>query len=183
VADDNHFGDAVERYRDYLRRFIRIHMDRRMVSRVDPSDVIQQASLELVRQASTVDGSQPNASRVLLRRKALQVLVDFFRKYVLAQKRTACSEIPLHSSHGSEIADLKDGLPLERLAKRELVDEMMTAMARMDGADQEILRLRHLEGLSNATTAELLGISPNAARKRYGRAILHMRDTLRVKSD
>ena len=39
----------------------------------------------------------------------------------------------------------------------------------MDPLDREVLALRHFEELSNAETAELLGIQPPAASKRYVR--------------
>ena len=51
-------------------------------------------------------------------------------------------------------------------------------MARLSESDCEVLLLRHFEGLSNAEVAALLGIAPGTVSKRYGRAILRLRQVL-----
>ncbi len=47
-----------------------------------------------------------------------------------------------------------------------------------DRADQEILLLRNFEGLSNQAASVVLEIEPDAASKRYGRALLRLRSVL-----
>jgi RNA polymerase sigma-70 factor (ECF subfamily) len=48
----------------------------------------------------------------------------------------------------------------------------------MDPLDREVLALRHFEELGNAETAEILGIQPAAASKRYVRALARLRQIL-----
>ena len=48
----------------------------------------------------------------------------------------------------------------------------------MDPIDREVLALRHFEQLSNAETAEVLGLSKAAAGSRYLRAIKRLREIL-----
>ena len=52
------------------------------------------------------------------------------------------------------------------------------ALNTMDPLDREVLALRHFEELSNAETAEILGIQTAAASKRYVRALAKLRQIL-----
>jgi RNA polymerase sigma-70 factor (ECF subfamily) len=52
-------------------------------------------------------------------------------------------------------------------------------MAQLSAPDQEIILLRHAEGLCNSEIAEVLEIDPRAASKRYGRAIGRLSTELR----
>ena len=53
---------------------------------------------------------------------------------------------------------------------------MQEALNGMDPHDREVLVLRHFEELSNAETAEVLGIRPTAAVNRYVRALKRLKD-------
>jgi RNA polymerase sigma-70 factor (ECF subfamily) len=48
----------------------------------------------------------------------------------------------------------------------------------MDELDREIIALRNFEELDNHEAAEVLGLSPAAARKRYVRALKRLQDVL-----
>ena len=48
----------------------------------------------------------------------------------------------------------------------------------LDPIDREVLALKHFEELSRAETAEVLGISPEAAAKRYFRALKRLKEVL-----
>ena len=55
---------------------------------------------------------------------------------------------------------------------------MRQALLYLPVDDRELLLLRNFEGLSNLEVAELLGLEPAAASKRYGRALLRLRARL-----
>ena len=48
----------------------------------------------------------------------------------------------------------------------------------MNDLDREVIALRHFEELSSAETAEVLGIEPAAASKRYVRALSRLKELL-----
>ncbi len=50
----------------------------------------------------------------------------------------------------------------------------------MDRLDREILTLRQFELLSNSETAQVLGVSPQAASNRYVRALKRMKTMLNL---
>ena len=51
---------------------------------------------------------------------------------------------------------------------------------RMDELDREVLTLRNFEQLSNSETARVLNITQQAASNRYVRALIRMKETLRL---
>ena len=64
------------------------------------------------------------------------------------------------------------------LENEERAAQVRAALAQLNDTDYEILVMRSYEELSNQETAEALGIDPATACKRYGRALLHLRDKL-----
>ena len=52
------------------------------------------------------------------------------------------------------------------------------ALNSLDPIDREVLALRHFEHLTQAETAQVLGVHPDAASKRYIRALKRVKDLL-----
>ena len=61
--------------------------------------------------------------------------------------------------------------PSKILRQLELHEQVAKLVEQLAENDREILTLRHAEGLTNVEIADLLGIEPDAARKRHGRAL------------
>src|SRR5947207_6965821 len=51
VGDPNALAELFTRHRDRLRRMVRLRLDRRLQGRIDASDVLQEAQLEVLRRA------------------------------------------------------------------------------------------------------------------------------------
>jgi RNA polymerase sigma-70 factor (ECF subfamily) len=68
-----------------------------------------------------------------------------------------------------------------KLAKQEQARAVRQAIGRLPDGVREVLLMRAFEGATYEEAALVLGISPEAARKRYGRAILRLHKLL-VKS-
>jgi RNA polymerase sigma-70 factor (ECF subfamily) len=62
--------------------------------------------------------------------------------------------------------------------RRELVQGVQHALARLRDEEREIILLRNFEELTNLEAAAVLGIEPAAASKRYGRALLRLNKLL-----
>ena len=60
---------------------------------------------------------------------------------------------------------------------------LQEALDSMDPLDREALALRHFEQLTTAEAAQVLGISPAAAGKRYLRALERLREILTQGTD
>ena len=68
--------------------------------------------------------------------------------------------------------------PLAELESREAREHFTSALSQLDPTDVHILRARFIHGESFADIAQTLGISNPAARQRFVRALLRLRESL-----
>ena len=121
-----------------------------------------------------------------LRHITTQRLIDVHRRHLGARKRDAELEVSLHRGNGplvnsaSLAAQLLGRLtsPSQAAIRDELRSRVQEALNSLEPVDREVLALRHFEQLSNAETAETLGIKRSAASTRYLRALKRIRGLL-----
>ena len=186
-ADPAAWGDFLASHRDQLRRMIALRLDDRLRSRIDPSDVIQEAFIEATeRREDYAKDPEPMPPFLWLRFLTLQRLQITHRRHLGTRSRDACREISIdgapspaassaaiaaqllgHETRASEVAIR---------AERKL--RLQEALNSMDPIDREILVLRHFEQLSNGDCARVLGLNVSAATKRYVRALKRLNDIL-----
>ena len=70
--------------------------------------------------------------------------------------------------------------PTQAVRREEVRTRVMDALACLDEVDREIVALRHFEGLTNEDVAAELAIEPAAASKRFMRALVRLRPTLKA---
>src|SRR5215472_8812662 len=183
-GDEGALAVLVERHRDRLERMVRLRMDRRLQGRVDPADVVQEAYL-IVRGKFPQYIADPHMPFFLwLRLEVGQKLVDVHRFHLGAKMRDAGQEVSLHHEALPQVTSLSLAEQLlgklttaSHAAMRvELKLRIQEALNSMDPRDREVLILRHFEELSNAETAQVLGIKPSAAVNRYVRALKRLKD-------
>jgi RNA polymerase sigma-70 factor (ECF subfamily) len=169
------------RYRPDLRAFVAARLDPKVRARVDPSDVVQETQLEVVRRMHDYLDRRPMPFHLWVRKLAYERLLNARRDHREAGRRSVDREVDLPEQSSLLLARplLAGGpSPSRLLAARELADRIGQAVAQLAEADREILLLRHVEELSYAEVAQLLDIEPATARKRYGRALLRLRKVL-----
>ena len=189
-GDRSALSRIFENYRDRLWQMVRIRMDRRIQGRVDPSDVLQEAFVDVVRRAGDIPVSPDYPVFLWLRQIVGQRLIDVHRQHLGAGMRAADREVSLHgglpqATSASLAAQLMGKLTtasrvVERAESRARVQEALDAM---DSIDREILALRHFEMMSNGECAQVLAISTGAASKRYIRALRRIRKLLEGDTD
>jgi RNA polymerase sigma-70 factor (ECF subfamily) len=171
----------LERHRAYLCRFVELRLCPQLRTRVDPSDVVQEAQMEAVRRLDGYLRDAPLPFRLWLRRIAQDRLLMLRRRHRGAGRRAVTREaaMPDESSLAFARQLLASGTsPSARLAASELAQRVREAVAQLPEADREIVLLRNFEGLSNQEVAQLLEIQPATATQRYGRALLRLRKLL-----
>ena len=171
----------LDRHRAYLCRIVELRLEPQLRTRVDPSDVVQEAQLEAVRRLDGYLREAPLPFRLWLRRIAQDRLLMLRRRHRGAGRRAVTREAawPDESSLAFARQLLASGTsPSARLAASELAQRAREAVAQLPEADREIVLLRNFEGLSNQEVAQLLEIQPAAASQRYGRALLRLRKLL-----
>lgn len=174
-------GDAAARgqlfalHREALRRMVRFRLDRRLWGRVDPSDVLQEAAVDvLVRLERYLDDPQLPLL-VWLRLVTGERLVKIHRDQLGTQKRDAGREVPLRPAASSWAMAAEPAAdqttPSQAAARAEHAGRVAEALNALDPLDREVLSLRHFEGLTRAEAAAELGITDAAAKHRYARAL------------
>jgi RNA polymerase sigma-70 factor, ECF subfamily len=185
-GDHQGLGVLLERHRKRLRRMVALRLDQRLQGRIDASDVIQEAFLEVsARLAEYL--RQPSMPFFLwLRFLTGQKLVELHRHHLGAQMRDAGREVSLHrgslpeASSAALAAQLlgHDTRPSEAAIRAERKIRLQEALNSMDALDREVLALRHFEHLNNAEAAQVLGLQESAASKRYIRALKKLKEIL-----
>ena len=184
AGDQPALADLFARHRDKLRRMVQLRLDHRLAGRVSPSDVLQEAYIDALKRIDHYFEKPDQPFFGWLRLVVGQRLADVHREH-LAQKRDVGHEVPIHrGGPGADSAGLAACLlgsgtsPSHAAARTESFARLEEALDRMDALDREVLALRHFEELSNTDTAEILGIQPAAASKRYVRALARLKQIL-----
>ena len=166
--------DLFTRYRQRLRRMVKLRLDPRVQGRVDPSDVVQEAYLEVCRKLPDFVREPKLPFFLWLRLVTGQKLSLVHRQHLGVQARDAGREVSLY--RGALPQASSASLAAQLLGR--LTTASQAVLNGMDPMDREILALRHFEGLSNGESAEILGLSKTAANNRYIRDLGRLRDLL-----
>jgi len=176
-----------QQHRERLRKLVQLRMDERVRARIDASDVIQEAFIEAAQRFSEYDRDREVSPFVWLRFLTVQKLMQLQRRHLGAQVRAVQREVPIRSGFAFEatsavlaaqlVGDLSS--PSRTLARAEERQQVEEALNELEDLDREVLALRHFEQLTNTETAEVLEITPEAAYKRYIRAIKRLRQLLK----
>jgi RNA polymerase sigma-70 factor (ECF subfamily) len=186
AGDQQALAALFDRYRERLHKMVRLRLDRRLSGRIDTSDVLQDAYLDVARRFSEYVAAPNVPFFIWLRSLTGQRLVDIHRHHLGAEMRAAGREVSLHrgalpaASSISLAQQLLAGLtsPTQAAIREELQLRLQEALNSMDPVDREVVVLRHFEELTNVETAEILGIEPPAASKRYIRALRRLKAIL-----
>lgn len=181
-------GDAtareqlLARHRGRLRQMIAVRMDRRLVARVDPSDVVQDALTEAAQKLSDYIRERPVPFYPWLRQLAWERLIELHRRHIVARKRSINREEvqawPLSNESAHLLANRLFAIgssPSESLVRAEQRERVRAALARLADRDREVLVLRHLENLSVQETGAVLRITEGAVKSRHLRALDRLR--------
>jgi RNA polymerase sigma-70 factor (ECF subfamily) len=174
------------RRRDRLKRMVRLRLDRRLLGRVDPSDVLQEAYIEVSHRAGEYLANPTMSPFLWLRFLTAQRMAILHRKHLGVQMRDAGRELSLHRGPYPQATSISLAHQLlgrltsasQAAVRAELQTRLQVVLNGMDPVDREVLALRHFEELSNAETAEVLGLQKSAASNRYIRALKRLREIL-----
>jgi RNA polymerase sigma-70 factor, ECF subfamily len=173
-------------HRERLKHIIRLRIDDRLRRRLDPSDVLQEAFLDIARRATAYVAAPAMPPFLWFRWIAGEKLLAMHRRHLGARLGGAGLEVSIHrgglpqASSASLAAMLLGRLTSPTLAARraEVRRKIQEALDTMDALDREIITLRHFEELSNVEAASVLGLSKTAASNRYVRALKRLKDAM-----
>lgn len=183
-GDPEALGRAFDHYRGSLRRMVGVRLDPRLRRRVDPSDVVQEAYLEVARQGSPRAAGGRLPFFLWLRLVVGQRVLAVERRHLGAQARDARREAPAAAGPHAQTEAFATlvASSMTSVAGHAVRAEMQIiiqqALERMSPLDREVLVMRHYEDLSNVEVAQELGLTRVAARQRYVRAARRLREVL-----
>lgn len=186
LGDARALNEILARHRERLRRMVELRLDRRLQGRLDASDVIQEAYLEVAQRLDQYLREPKLPLFLWLRLVVGERLLRLHRQHLDAQMRDAGREVSLFrealpaASSAALAAQLlgKQTSPTEAAVRAERILRLQEAINALDPMDREVLALRHFEELTRAETAQVLGIEEAAAAKRYIRALKRLKGVL-----
>jgi RNA polymerase sigma-70 factor (ECF subfamily) len=186
AGDPRALGDLFGRHSDRLRRMVQLRLDKRLQGRIDPSDVLQEAFLELSRALADYLRNPTMPFFLWLRCLTGRKLQALHRRHIGTRMRNVGREVALHggtlpqATSESLAAQLlgRFTTPSQAALRAELQRQIQEALGTMEPLDREVLALRHFEQLSNAEAAQVLEISEAAASNRYVRALKRLKRIL-----
>jgi RNA polymerase sigma-70 factor (ECF subfamily) len=178
-GDREALNRLLEQHRPYLRRLLELRLSQKLKARIDPSDVVQETQIEVARRIDDYLERRPMSFRVWLRKTANEQMIMTYRRHVGAERPSIEREVALSDSSSLALAkQLIKGDPSKELQRRELAARVRKAVDSLPDADREMLLMRNFEELTNQEAAEVLEIDSVAASKRYGRALVRLRNNL-----
>ncbi len=179
-------AELFEVHRRRLLKMVHLRLDPKLRERVSPSDVVQEAFLEISARVGDYLDDPRMPFFLWLRFLTAQKLVALYRFHAGAQKRDVRRQVPLGRAAFPDASsvvmaqELAGNLtsPSANAMRMEARLQVEAALDQMNPADREVLVLRHFEELTNLEAAEELGIQESAASKRYLRALRRLRSIL-----
>lgn len=186
AGDQAALSELFARHRARLRRMVELRMDRRLQSRIDASDVVQEAYVEAVRRLDEYLRRPDYPLFLWLRLLVGERLLKLHRHHLGTRMRDADLEISIYrgglpaATSAALAAQLlgKHTSPTQAAVRAERMLRLQEALNSLDPIDREVLSLRHFEDLSLAETARALEIQEAAAAKRYIRALKRLKAVL-----
>ncbi|MCC6493162.1 MAG: sigma-70 family RNA polymerase sigma factor [Pirellulales bacterium] len=179
-GDDSALSELLEIYRPYLALLARLKLGRQLRTRLDDSDLVQDACLAAHRDFAQFRGvTEPELTawlREIMAHAASNLARDHRR-----QRRDVKLERRLYNLLNQSSQMLERALadpnpsPSHSAVRRERAVLLANALAQLPGDYREALVLRELEGKSLGEAAQHMGRSADAVQKLWARALVQMR--------
>jgi len=184
AGDAEALGQFIVERQPQLMAYINRQLGAALRSKVEPEDILQDASAEAVRSLAAMDLSQRDPFGWLCQISQRKI-IDTHRRLFGAKKRSAAREVPIDArtaddSRGGMINMLVASMTTASKAfsrnQREM--KLMTALEQLPEDQREALRLRYVEGLQSKEIAERIGKSDGAVRVMLSRSLSKLQEIL-----
>ena len=181
-GDAEALAQFVQSNRESLLGFIRKRIGSQLQKKIEPEDVLQEASLEAVAALNKMDKGAwdplPWLYQICERK-----IIDAHRRYFTTQKRAAAREaaLPTADQTGGGLANLLVAsmtTPSRAFSRDQNQLQMLAALDTLPDEPREALRLRYLIGLPSKEVARKMGKSDGAVRVMLTRALTRLNEML-----
>lgn len=182
-------GVLLNAYTNYLKVLAEEQLDFRLRRRLNASDIVQETLLEAFRDFHLFRGCFADEFRSWLRRILIHNLMRTTEKHLAASKRDIRNELSFaqtSSLSGQSKARIDwlfvdhSNSPSALVCEQEKRHLVATAILALPRDYQEIIELRHIEGLEFSEIARRLGKSSGACRMLWLRAIERLKSSVPV---
>jgi RNA polymerase sigma-70 factor (ECF subfamily) len=171
---------------------VRTGLGPKLRERVELSDVVQEALVEVVRQFPQFTGQNEAALVGWLRRLVGQKLADLGRYHSRAKRSAGGSALPLDAPWeqgapvdsnpgGGRLLDvlaLSQTSPSEAASRRELIVLLADALEALPESEAEVLWLYYADGLSFEAIGERMDLSRKSIRGIWARGLKNLKRSL-----
>lgn len=166
-----------------LARIARRGLPLAIRAKVGASDIVQQTMVDAVGRLDQFRGRTEGHWRAWVRVILRNRLAMIRRRYLDAEKRDVAREVPLGEPDPAGNGPVPEPVhpsssPSAKFARAELEAMLLQVLDRLPATDREIVRWHHEQQQSFEQIADRLGISADAARKRWARALIRLRKAL-----
>jgi RNA polymerase sigma-70 factor (ECF subfamily) len=178
-GDSAAVGKLLECYRNYINLLARLELGRRLLTKLDASDAVQEVFLRAHRGFDQFRGDSEGELLAWLRRILASCLVDIARHYQTQQRDVALErELEQELARSSRAMDhglLAGSTPSQELMRRERSVILANGLARLPDDQRDAVVLRHLEGLAFADVAARMGQTVDSVKKLWARGLARLR--------
>jgi RNA polymerase sigma-70 factor (ECF subfamily) len=177
-------GRLLELYRGYLRLLLRLQIGRKLRSKIDDSDLIQETLLEAHRQFARFRGESEGELVNWLREILAGSLAQTIRRYYKTQRRDLRREQEMAAALDASSQGMIKNLvaprssPSDAAIKREHSVLLADALDQLPESYREVIILAHLEGLSFPEVARRMDRTLDSVKNLWARALAKLRKML-----
>lgn len=185
-GDEEAQNQLFSAHRDRLKRMIRLRMDRRIQGRIDSSDILQEAYIDVFRSLPRYIESPSSSFFIWLRNIVGLKLSEVHRRHIATEKRDARRDVSIYRGALPAVNSMSLAAqllgqftsPSQGALKTEMRVRLQEVLDGMDEDDREVIALRHFEQLNSQEVADALGMSKSGASSRYIRALKRLKEEL-----
>jgi RNA polymerase sigma-70 factor (ECF subfamily) len=180
-GDSHALGSLLEGHRAYLRMLAVVQIGRRLRSKLDADDLLQEAFLRAHQAIGQFRGATEEEFLSWLRGILAHVLADQIRRYHGTEQRDPRLERALdldleRSSEGFiRVLAAPTSSPSQRVVRHERAVRLTEALERLPPAGREVLVLRHFHDLTFPEIANRMGRSLDGVKNLWIRALARLR--------
>lgn len=183
-GDEASMGKLLQQYRNYLSVLAATQFRHRLKSRVDPSDVVQDALLRACKHFGQFRGTTNPELVAWLRKILVNSLAQFVEQHVLAERRDVRREMSIQQigadleQSTAQLASLlpASGVSPSRAVQREEESILLAdRLAQLPDDYREVLVLRNLQELPFEEVARRMQRTAGATRMLWLRAMEKLR--------
>jgi len=176
-------GDALGRFRAYLRFLAEVEIDSRLRKKIDPSDIVQETLLKAVR---SIDGLRGESDaevaawlRTILARKLANAIRDEGRDR-RDYRREESLDVALERS-SDRLGGLfsSESTASQKFERNQVLIRISEALGSLPEDQRKAITCRHLEDMSLDEMASSMGRTPAAAAGLLRRGLKSLREKLR----